>query len=194
MSMYKKILGLMLLILILVIGAFIAIIYFDVNENYFTKEKETNSNAGIENENVSEVVKVGNVEKNEENIDKYVNPFHEEYKQEELSDRHYQDYIHKMSHQKVIADTKWGFYKITDERIEWLLKSLEINYESLYEGKTYRDILSKWKNGNFSQVDQDHNVIWRLQGGSIGEATGILNAEEEKEYVENTREAKGKTE
>src|SRR5690625_2945227 len=152
MSMYKKILGLMLLILILVIGAFIAIIYFDVNENYFTKEKETNSNAGIENENVSEVVKVGNVEKNEENIDKYVNPFHEEYKQEELRDRHYQDYIHKMSHQKVIADTKWGFYKITNERIDWLLGSLEKTYDSLNEGKIYRDILTKWIKDRKSDV------------------------------------------
>jgi len=192
--MYKKILGLMLLILILVIGAFIAIIYFDVNENYFTKEKETNSNAGIENENVSEVVKVGNVEKNEENIDKYVNPFHEEYKQEELRDRHYQDYIHKMSHQKVIADTKWGFYKITDVRIDWLLASLDVTYDFLDEGKVYREILTKWKNEDFSKVDQDHNTIWNLQGGSIGEATGILSTEEEKEYIENTREEKGKTE
>ena len=192
--MYKKILGLMLLILILVIGAFIAIIYFDVNENYFTKEKETNSNAGIENENVSEVVKVGNVEENEENIDKYVNPFHEEYKQEELRDRHYQDYIHKMSHQKVIADTKWGFYKITDVRIDWLLASLDVTYDFLDEGKVYREILTKWKNEDFSKVDQDHNTIWNLQGGSIGEATGILSTEEEKEYIENTREEKGKTE
>jgi len=192
--MYKKILGLMLLILILVIGAFIAIIYLDVNENYFTKEKETNSNAGIENENVSEVVKVGNVEENEENIDKYVNPFHEEYKQEELRDRHYQDYIHKMSHQKVIADTKWGFYKITDVRIDWLLASLDVTYDFLDEGKVYREILTKWKNEDFSKVDQDHNTIWNLQGGSIGEATGILSTEEEKEYIENTREEKGKTE
>jgi len=184
----------MLLILILVIGAFVAIIYFDVNENTFTKEKESNSNADIGTENVSEVVKVGNVEGNEEDIDKYVNPFHEEYKQEELRDRHYQDYIHKMSHQKVIADTKWGFYKITDVRIDWLLASLDVTYDFLDEGKIYREILTKWKNEDFSKIDQDHNTIWNLQGGSIGEATGILSAEEEKEYIENTREEKGKTE
>lgn len=186
----------MLVILILVIGAIVGIIYLDVNGNFFTKEKESNSNASanLENENVSEVVKVGNVEENEGNIDKYVNPFHEEYQQEELRDRHYQDYIHKMSHQKVIADTKWGFYKITDQRIDWLLESLDVTYDFLNEGKIYKEILTKWKNGDFSKVDQDHNTIWTLQGGSIGEATGILSAEEEKEYIENTREEKGDTE
>ena len=194
--MYKKILWLMVSLLFLVIIGIIAVVYFDINENLF-KEAD-NSNADTNQENIREVVKVGQEDLEEEikkeSEEKYVNPFQEEYTQEELTDRHYQDYIHKMSHQKVIADAKWGFYKITNERIDWLLDSLEKTYDSLNEGKIYRDILTKWKNEDFSKVDQDHNTIWNLQGGSIGEATGILSAEEEKEYIENTREEKGKTE
>lgn len=187
--MYRIILWLLVSTLVVVIGVFGIKIYLDINEPSLNVEESSDG------EEVKEVLDVDRVEEkilDEEN--QYVNPFHEEYKQEELTDRHYQDYIHKMSHQKVVADTKWGFYLITDERIDWLLESLETTYESLGDGKTYRDILSRWQNEDFSRVDQDHNTIWNLQGGSIGKATGILNAEEEKEYIENTHEAKGKTE
>jgi len=193
--MYKTILWFMVAILVIVIVGFATVLYFDINENPFTKDDHSHSDAN--QESVSEVVKVGQEDiggEEKEKQEKFENPFHEAYQQVELRDRHYQDYIHKMSHQKVIADTKWGFYKITDERIGWLLDSLEITYEFLDEGKIYKDILTKWKNGDFSKIDQDHNTIWSLQGGSIGEATGILSEDEEKEYLENTREEKGKTE
>ncbi len=49
----------------------------------------------------------------------------------------------------------------------------------------YRDILERWADGDFSRVDQDHNAIWNMQNGTIGKATGILNAEEEKVYKES---------
>ncbi len=189
--MYRIILWFLVSILVIVIGAFGIKLYLDFNEPAFHVEESP------DREKENEVVEVGRVDNkvlDEENENVYVNPFHEKYTQEELTDRHYQDYIHKMSHQKVIADTKWGFYEITDERIDWLLESLEITYDALNDGKIYRDILTKWKNDDFSRVDQDHNAIWHLQGGSIGEATGILSTEEEKEYIANTREEKGKTE
>ena len=41
---------------------------------------------------------------------------------------------------------------------------------------------------DFSQVDQDHNTVWRLQGGTIGEATGILTPKEEQAYIESHKE------
>lgn len=187
--MYKKILWFMVSILVVSLGIFVTIIYFDINDISFSEEDKASPDLDVE-----EVVKVGHEDLEEIKEMKYVNPFYEEYRQDELLGSHYQDYIHKMSHQKVIADTKWGFYKITEERIDWLLESLEANYDYLDEGKVYKEILTKWKNGDFSSIDQDHNVIWKLQGGSIGEATGILSAEEEKEYIENTQEKKGKSE
>lgn len=184
--MYKKFLWFFISVLILVIGSFVTIIYFDFNGFSFNVKDSPNLEEDITGNN--EVIQM-DIEK-EPKKQEYLNPFNQKQKQEELTDRHYQDYIHKMSHQKVIADTKWGFYLITDERIEWLLESLEITYDSLDDGKIYRDILSKWKNGDFSKVDQDHNMIWNIQGGSIGKATGILNKEEEENYIENTTEAK----
>lgn len=110
-----------------------------------------------------------------------LNPFGESTKLEALTDYAYQEYIHGMSHQKVEASKKWGFYEIHPSRIEWLLAGLdkvELDHES-----TYRNILQKWKNKNFSSIDDDHNAIWSLQHGTVGKATGILSVEEEQAYV-----------
>jgi hypothetical protein len=91
-------------------------------------------------------------------------------------------YIHCMSHQKVKAKEKWCFYRITPERIQWLLEALDKNH---YEHENiYRDILTRWKKGDFSRVDKDHNEIWKLQGGEgLGKATGILTPKEEQEFI-----------
>ena len=113
----------------------------------------------------------------------YLNPFEESIEIDDLTDNSYQDYIHKMAHQKVIANTKWGFHEITDERINWLIEGLTVL--TLEHADVYQDILTRWAAGDFSRVDKDHNIIWKLQGGTIGEATGILSAEEEKSYIED---------
>nr|WP_238482656.1 DUF6241 domain-containing protein [Lederbergia galactosidilytica] len=91
-----------------------------------------------------------------------------------------------MSHQKIIADEKWGFYEITPERIDWLLHGLkQTDFKS---ASLYKDILERWKEGDFSKVDKDHNAIWQLQGGTIGKATGILSPEEEETFLQETKE------
>lgn len=111
-----------------------------------------------------------------------LNPFGEHTKMDGLTDAMYQEYIHGMSHQKVEANKKWGFYEIHPDRIEWLLDGLDqVNVE---HEDAYRSILEKWKDGNFADADVDHNVIWDLQGGTVGKATGILSQEEEQDYVE----------
>ncbi|GGN61023.1 DUF6241 domain-containing protein [Oceanobacillus indicireducens] len=111
------------------------------------------------------------------------NPFGGLRTQKELTDDYYQDYIHKMSHQKIKADEKKGFYLITEERIDWLLEGLEV--ATVINKDVYHDILTRWKKGDFSQVDKDHNTIWEMQGGKVGKATGILMPEEEQRYIES---------
>ena len=127
----------------------------------------------------------------EEDIAEYekegLNPFGEAREQQELTEEHYQEYIHGMSHQKVKANEKWGFYLITQERIEWLLDGLE-NVDFGSNETIYQDILSRWAEGDFTQADQDHNKIWRMQGGTVGEAYGILSEEEEQAYIQQARE------
>lgn len=112
-----------------------------------------------------------------------LNPFGERKEISDLTDSN--DYIHKMSHQKIIADTKWGFYEITDERIYWLLEGtaeLELEYADVYRG-----ILTKWADGDFLDVDNGHNTIWKLQGGTVGEATGILSEEDEARFIKSQK-------
>jgi Family of unknown function (DUF6241) len=96
--------------------------------------------------------------------------------------------IHHMSHQKVKADKKWGALQITPERIDRLIEIVTTNQASYNHSQTYMDILERWDEGDFSSVDKDHNDIWKLQGGTIGKATGILSAKKEKQYIEENFE------
>ncbi|SHG18724.1 DUF6241 domain-containing protein [Ornithinibacillus halophilus] len=125
----------------------------------------------------------------EEDLEKFetkgLNPFGQQKAMNEMTDRYYQDYIHGMSHQKVRASEKWGFYEIHPDRIQWLLDGLEevdLNHEDIY-----REILEKWAASDFSTIDDDHNAIWDLQGGTIGKATGILSPEEEEAYINKNK-------
>lgn len=188
---YKRVL-LFLLIIIVVSGSLFGFVVL----KDFKKAAKKNSE---KKEEVTEVVE----EKTEDDYDEeeqeyedvdeaetHENPFGDIFKKENMIDLLFQDYIHKMSHQKIIADEKWGFYLITDERIEWLLEALDETTEEIEYEEVYREILNKWKNNDFSEVDEDHNAIWEIQGGEIGVATGIKSEEEERRYIEETEEGK----
>ncbi|PPA71857.1 DUF6241 domain-containing protein [Jeotgalibacillus proteolyticus] len=115
-----------------------------------------------------------------------LNPFNGKVTKEEAADYQIQDYIHGMSHQKVKAKEKWGYYEIHPVRIQWLLEAVEeSNNISSGNAATYKAILQRWESGDFSQVDKDHNTIWRMQDGTIGEATGILTPEQEQKYIDS---------
>ena len=45
-------------------------------------------------------------------------------------------------------------------------------------------IVTKWENGDFSEADEDHNYIWKLQKGTLGKARGLLSKEEELLFIE----------
>lgn len=118
------------------------------------------------------------------NISQSENPFNEKVKTP-LSETLIQQYIHAMSHQKIKAEEKWSFFEITDERIEFLLSQLEVN--NYKHEQTYKQILTKWKEGDFSEAVSDHNAIWRIQDGNIGIATDLLSPKEEKDYIESRK-------
>jgi hypothetical protein len=102
---------------------------------------------------------------------------------EDMSEYEVKNVIHAMSHSKVRAEQKWSFMLLTKQRVENLIKVVEAN-EYEYEA-IYLDILNRWVVGDFSKADEDHNAIWTLQGGTVGRATGILSAEEERAYLES---------
>ncbi|MFK9090117.1 DUF6241 domain-containing protein [Bacillus salipaludis] len=92
--------------------------------------------------------------------------------------------IHKMSHQKVRADKKWGALPLTPERVNRLMKVVRDNHAQYKGSDVYIDILTRWSKGDFSRVDHDHNQVWELQGGTIGAADGIASVEEEQKFIE----------
>ncbi|PYF08948.1 DUF6241 domain-containing protein [Ureibacillus chungkukjangi] len=104
---------------------------------------------------------------------------------DDLAESNIQDIIHGMSHQKVAAEQKWGEYQITQERVERLLEVAILNKEKYISGDAYVSILEKWVQGDFSNAVLDHNYIWSLQGGNVGEATRLLTPVEEKAYIES---------
>jgi len=103
---------------------------------------------------------------------------------DDLKENQLQSIIHGMSHQKVKAEQKWGEYQITQERVVRLLEVAKLNESAYQYGKTYVGILERWSKGDFSQADKDHNAIWKILGGTVGEATGLLSPVEEQEYIE----------
>lgn len=96
-----------------------------------------------------------------------------------------QEIIQCMAHQKVIADEKDCSVMITPERIDTVIELVEENKDDLEHDETYLEVLNRWKKGDFSIVDYDHNVVKYLQGSNIGEglATGIASKEQEIDYI-----------
>lgn len=180
--MMKQIIWGLSFLIILVVGVFIYVVTSDGAFDMGKQEQKASATPVdyVEEAENQEVEKEQKVEV-QSKID--TNPFDDSVLIEELNDSHYQKYIHGMAHQKVKASEKWGFYLITEERIQWLLDGLEV--ADLKHDDLYRDILGRWAEGDFSSVDQDHNRIWDLQNGTIGKATGILSPEEEQAYIKS---------
>ncbi len=91
--------------------------------------------------------------------------------------------MHKMTHQKVKAEDKWGAIPMSKNTVsqvlEFLKKSQFASKDDLIE------IAEKWKNGNFQTVDHDHNYFWNWQGGTVGRAYGVMSTAEEEEFIKN---------
>ncbi|RWR12169.1 DUF6241 domain-containing protein [Siminovitchia fortis] len=93
------------------------------------------------------------------------------------------DVMHKMTHQKVRAEQKWGAIPMIPETINDVY---EIVSKSSFERKeSLLEILERWKNGDFSKADEDHNYFWTYQGGTVGKAYGIMSKNEEAEFIKN---------
>lgn len=90
--------------------------------------------------------------------------------------------MHAMSHQKVIAEPKWGAVPLTKANMEVIRDILDAND---YPHNVYlKEIIERWLAEDFRKIDEDHNYFWKLQDGTVGKATGILTGKEEKAYIE----------
>jgi hypothetical protein len=93
------------------------------------------------------------------------------------------DVMHHMTHQKVIAEEKWGAIEMNSENINAVYE-IVADSEFMLKGDLL-NIVTGWKEGNFDNVAQDHNYFWDYQNGTVGKATGILNSDEEAEFIDN---------
>lgn len=95
------------------------------------------------------------------------------------------DMVHRMSHQKVRAEEKWGHLKITEERINEVIGLLE---QYNVEDRTFlhKEMLN-WRDGNFSNSEKVHNVLTQPVYKNVmqsGKAYGLLSKAEEQDYIE----------
>jgi hypothetical protein len=93
------------------------------------------------------------------------------------------DIMHKMTHQKVKAEDKWGAIPMSEHTVSQVLGFLEKSNFATKEDLI--DIAKKWKSGDFQTVDYDHNFFWQWQGGTVGRAYGIMSSAEEEEFIKN---------
>ncbi|WP_353893760.1 DUF6241 domain-containing protein [Proteinivorax hydrogeniformans] len=83
--------------------------------------------------------------------------------------------IHHMSHVVIEADEKWGVKDLSLENINALILEMKVlNWDKTDHSQQFiqrqeeeiLDILYRWQSGDFSKADQDHNTVWRFQGGT----------------------------
>lgn len=101
-----------------------------------------------------------------------------------VNDEYVQEQIHGMSHQKVRAMDKRYSIEMTQAKLAVLSEQIDSFKDTLEGYDTYRAILDKWLAGDFSTADEDHNAIWYMQSGEIGEAHGVLSKAEEQDFIE----------
>ncbi len=91
--------------------------------------------------------------------------------------------MHKMTHQKVRSQNKWGAIPMMPSTIDEVYEAVSTrNFENKSE---LLEIVKRWKVGDFSTIAEDHNYFWKLQDGTIGEAYGTLSEAEEIEFINN---------
>lgn len=101
-----------------------------------------------------------------------------------MSEQQFQLRLHQMTHQKVVADEKRGAVEMTPETIEKMLVIVKAN-QGIYERALFYEMeLINWKEGDFSNAAEFHNVIWKLHQGVDGEATGLMSEQQEARFVE----------
>ncbi|MFJ7851198.1 DUF6241 domain-containing protein [Peribacillus frigoritolerans] len=92
------------------------------------------------------------------------------------------DVMHKMTHQKVRSQDKWGAIPMSPKIIEEVYKIVD---SSDFE---HRDrllsIAARWRDFDFSTIVQDHNFFWEDKAGTVGKAHGTLSRAEEVEFIE----------
>lgn len=91
--------------------------------------------------------------------------------------------MHKMTHQKVKAEEKWGAIPMIPDTINQVYNIVKNSHFELKDDLL--GILKKWKKGDFEEIAEDHNYFWQHQDGTIGKAYGKMTKTEEETFILN---------
>ncbi|MED3761338.1 DUF6241 domain-containing protein [Peribacillus frigoritolerans] len=92
------------------------------------------------------------------------------------------DVMHKMTHQKVRSQDKWGAIPISPKNIEEVYKIVDSS--DFQHRDRLLSIAARWRDFDFSTIVQDHNFFWEDIAGTVGKAHGTLSRAEEAEFIE----------
>ncbi|MEY8731038.1 DUF6241 domain-containing protein [Peribacillus frigoritolerans] len=92
------------------------------------------------------------------------------------------DVMHKMTHQKVRSQDKWGAIPMSPKIIEEVYKIVDSS--DFQHRDRLLSIAARWRDFDFSTIVQDHNFFWEDKAGTVGKAHGTLSRSEEVEFIE----------
>ncbi|PAK40862.1 DUF6241 domain-containing protein [Peribacillus simplex] len=92
------------------------------------------------------------------------------------------DVMHKMTHQKVRSQDKWGAIPMSPKIIEEVYKIVDSS--DFHHRDRLLSIAARWRDFDFSTIVQDHNFFWEDKAGTVGKAHGTLSRAEEVEFIE----------
>ncbi len=73
---------------------------------------------------------------------------------------------------------------MTPENIEAVRRVIdESNSGILQHKEQYLKILVRWYEGDFSQSVEEHNLLWKLDNNSTGQAYELATSEQEEAYI-----------
>lgn len=76
-----------------------------------------------------------------------------------FDERLVQEVMLDMTHQKLDTHVKEGSMEITPKRIDNLMQIAEEEKAVFFKSETYLDILKRWKENDFSTVEDDHKLL-----------------------------------
>lgn len=79
-----------------------------------------------------------------------------------FDERLLQEVMLDMTHQKLDTHVEEGTMEITAERIDNLMQIAEEEEAVFFHNETYIDILKRWKENDFSTVEDDHQLLHSL--------------------------------
>jgi predicted Ser/Thr protein kinase len=86
-----------------------------------------------------------------------------------------------MCHQKIAANEKYGALPMNYSTINEVYNA--VKKSDFPSKKELLNILTKWKKGDFSTVDHDHDYVLVIQEGTIGYSSGKLSPEAEAQFI-----------